>query len=371
VVNVPDAVFQRLIRTAGRLACVRSSCGTRSSFLLRDPRSFGPSTALAKTIREAGDVDGGLDLDLLAAADARIQGLPELRNTESLVVVHGGEVAFERYYRGRSAEDLADTHSVTKSFTSAVVGALVSDRTLDLDAPVASLLHAPVRSDVARREVTVRHLLTMTSGLPADGRWELCEVALHGGSWIETMLGAPLRSAPGAEYAYNNGAVHLLSAVVREVVGTSLGTVAAQRLLGPLGVDRYEWPADPDGHEIPSGHLLMTPRNMAKLGLLFLRHGEWNAAHLIDPGYVDEATARQAPGRPVPEGVGYGYLWWVDDLACPPAFFAGGHGGQYIYVVPAFDLVVVTTADAYAEPRPFGRALRTLIESYVVRAVRS
>ena len=196
-------------------------------------------------------------------------------------------------------------------------------------------------------------------------------MALHGGSWIETMLGAPLRSAPGAEHAYNNGAVHLLSAVVRQVAGASLGTVAAQRLLGPLGVDRYEWPADPEGHEIPSGHLRVTPRDMAKLGLLFLRKGEWDGAQLIEARYVEAATARQAPGRPFPEGVGYGYLWWVDDLACPPAFFAGGHGGQYIYVVPAFDLVAVTTADAYADSRPFGRALRTVIESYVVRAVRS
>jgi CubicO group peptidase (beta-lactamase class C family) len=316
-------------------------------------------------------VDGGLDLDLLAAANARIQGLPELRTTQSLLVMHGGQIAFERYYRGRSPDDLADTHSVTKSFTSAVVGALVSDGTLDLDAPVTSLLQTAVTSDPAVREVTVRHLLTMTSGLPAEGRWELCEVALHGGSWIETMLGAPLRSAPGAEYIYNNGAVQLLSAVVRQVADASLGTVAAQRLLGPLGIDRYEWPADPEGHEIASGHLLMTPRDLAKLGLLFLRNGVWDAAQLIDAGYVDVATAPQAPGRPFPEGVSYGYLWWVDDLACPPAFFAGGHGGQYIYVVPALDLVAVTTADAYADTRPFGRALRTVIESYVVRAVRS
>ncbi len=329
------------------------------------------SAAPIQTVCEDGDMHGGIELNLLAAADARIQGLPELRNTESFVVLHRGEVAYERYYRGRSPDDLADTHSVTKSFTSAVVGALVSDGTLDLDAPVASLLPAAAKSDLATGGATVRHLLTMTSGLPADGRWELCEVALHGGSWMETMLGAPLRSAPGAEYAYNNGAVHLVSAIVRHVGGASLGTVAAQRLLGPLGIDHYEWPVDPEGHEMAFGHLLMTPRDMAKMGLLFLRDGVWDGAQLIDAGYVNAATARQAPGRPFPEGVAYGYLWWVDDLACPPAYFAGGHGGQYIYVVPALDLVVVTTADAYAEARPFGRALRTVIESYAVRAVRS
>ena len=314
---------------------------------------------------------GGLDLDLLAAADARIQGLPELRNTEGFVVLHRGEVAFERYYRGRSPDDLADTHSVTKSFTSAVVGALVSDGTLEIDAPVGSLLPGAAMSELATRDATVRHLLTMTSGLPADGLWELCEVALHGDSWIETMLGAPLRSAPGAEYAYNNGAVHLLSAIVGHVAGASLGTVAAQRLFGPLGIDHYQWPADPEGYEMAFGHLLMTPRDMAKMGLLFLRNGVWDGVQLIDAGYVEAATARQAPGRPPPEGVGYGFLWWVDDLASPPTYFAGGHGGQYIYVVPALDLVVVTTADAYAESRPFGRALRTVIEAYVVRSVRS
>ncbi len=98
---------------------------------------------------------------------------------------------------------------------------------------------------------------------------------------------------------------------------------------------------------------------------------EWLLGKLIDAGYIDAATTRQAPGRSFPEAVSYGYLWWVDDLARPSTFFAGGQGGQYIYVVPAFDLVVVTTADAYSDSRPFGRALRTLIESYVVRAVRS
>ena len=116
-------------------------------------------------------------------------------------------------------------------------------------------------------------------------------------------------------------------------------------------------------------YLLMTPRDMAKMVLLFLRNCVWDRAELIDAEYVNAATARQAPGRPPPEGVGYGFLWWVDDLACPPAYFAGGHGGQYIYVVPDLDLVV-TTADAHAASRPFGRALRTVIESYVVRAVR-
>jgi CubicO group peptidase (beta-lactamase class C family) len=122
-------------------------------------------------------------------------------------------------------------------------------------------------SDLATSDATVRHLLTMTSGLPADGRWELCEVALHGGSWIETMLGAPLRSAPGAEYAYNNGAVHLLSAIVRQVAGASLGTVAAQRLFGPLGIDRYEWPADPEGYEMGDERVDKPKHLIVHLGL--------------------------------------------------------------------------------------------------------
>ncbi len=262
-------------------------------------------------------MDGGLDLDLLAAADGRIQGLPELRNTESLVVVHGGEVAFERYYRGRSPEDFADTHSVTKSFTSAVIGALVSDGTLDLDMRVASPLHAAGTSDVATNDVTVRHLLTMTSGLPADGRWELCEVALHGGSWIETMLGAPVRSAPGAEYAYNNGALQLLSAVIRQATDVSLGTVAAQRLLGPLGVDRYEWPADPDGQEIASRSSTHHASRYGQVGAAVPPGRRVGRSTADRRGYVEAATARQAPGRPFPEAVSYGYLWWVDDLASP------------------------------------------------------
>lgn len=308
-----------------------------------------------------------LDTRLLAAADARIQQSPDLGHAESLVVVHHGEVVFERYYRGRGPDDLADTHSVTKSFTSALVGILVQDGALELDAPVAPLLGSSGH-EAAKDGITVRHLLTMTSGLCAEGLWELCEVALHGGPWVETIFAAPLESEPGSRFTYSNGAVHLLSAVIHHVAGESAAEVAAARLFEPLGIDRHEWPTDPQGHLYAAAHLMLTPRDLAKFGSLFLRGGRVDGAPVIDPGYAAAATSRQSAAG-APEEVGYGFLWWVDDLAWPRAYFAAGHGGQYIYVVPDLDLVVVTTADGY-HPRPRGRLLRHLIEAYVVAAAR-
>jgi CubicO group peptidase (beta-lactamase class C family) len=312
-----------------------------------------------------------VDAGLLAAADRRIRESPDLSSAESLVVLHRGEVVFEAYYRGRSADDLVDIHSVTKSFTSAVVGTLLGDGRLALDTPVVSVLpHLPV-NDPAKRQITVRHLLTMTSGLTQEGEWDLCEIALRGRPWVETAFDAPLIAPPGTTYAYNNGAVHVLSAVVSEIAGRPMAEVACERLLVPLGIGRVDWPADPAGLSSGFGRLAIRPRDLAAFGQLFLQGGAWNGCQLLDADFVAAATSRQAPGEPrPPEMTSYGFLWWVDELASPPAFFAGGYGGQYVYAVPALLLVAVTTADAFSEPRRFGRLLRGLIESYVVAAAR-
>jgi CubicO group peptidase (beta-lactamase class C family) len=305
----------------------------------------------------------------LLAADASIRALPELAHTVKLLVAQGGEIVFERCYRGSAPDDLHCLHSVTKSFTSTLVGMLVGDGALSLDAPVASLIDAPaLRNDPAKGEITVRHLLTMSSGLYGHGWWDIDELEDRGEPVVEGVLAAPLVAPPGWGFLYNNGASHVLSAVIEAVAGIRLDQFAAARLFAPIGIERWSWSTDPQGQPWGCSGLELTARDLLKLGLLYLNHGRWDGTPLVHEDYLRTAISPLVEGGP-PERCGYGLLWWVADRAPRPSYFAGGYGGQYVVVVPDLDLVVVTMGDADAMARPpMGLMLRRLVHDQVVPA---
>ena len=306
--------------------------------------------------------------DGLLAADATIRTHPDLAHTLKLLVAQHGEIVFERCYRDSGPTDLHCAHSVTKSFTSTLVGILAGDGLLSLDAPVSALVDAPAfRTDPTKAAITVRHLLTMSSGLYGHGWWDIDELENRHEPVLEGALEAPLVAAPGWGFLYNNGAAHVLSAVIEAVTATPAADVAAERLFGPLGIDRWMWPTDPQGRHWGCGGLELTARDLLKLGLLYLNGGSWNGTRTVDEGYVRTATSPLIEGGP-PEACGYGLLWWVADRASPPHFFAGGYGGQYVVVVPELDLVVVTMADADAVERPKGFLLRQLVSQTILPA---
>ena len=306
--------------------------------------------------------------DGLLAADACIRSNPDLAHTLNLLVAHHGEIVFERYYRDSGPDVLHNCHSVTKSFISTLVGILAGRGLVDLDAPVSSLVPAPAfDAEPEKAAITVRHLLTMSSGLYGHGWWDIDEVADRGLPWVEGALAAPLVSPPGWGFLYNNGASHVLSAVIEAVAGAAPADVAVEGLFDPLGIKQWRWPTDPQGLRWGYGGLQLAGRDLLKLGLLYLAGGRWNGSQVIDEAYVVQATLPLLPGGP-PELCGYGLLWWVADRADPPLYFAGGYGGQYVVVVPDLDLVAVTMADADAVAQPKGTLLRRLVMDTVVPA---
>ena len=307
--------------------------------------------------------------DGLLAADANIRTSPDLAHTLCLLVARHGEIVFERRYRGSGPDDLHCIHSVTKSVISTLIGILAGDKLVSLEAPVASLIDAPaLRTDPIKAAITVRHLLTMSSGLYGHGWWDIDELEARREPVLEGALEAPLVAAPGWGFLYNNGASHVLSAVIEAVSGTTPSDLAGERLFGPLGIDRWSWPTDPQGRHWGCGELALSARDLLKLGLLFLHGGVIGDTRVVDEEYVRTATSPLMEGGP-PERCGYGLLWWVADRLTPPSYFAGGYGGQYVVVVPDLDLVVVTMgdADAMADP-PMGLALRRLVHRMVVPA---
>jgi CubicO group peptidase (beta-lactamase class C family) len=297
--------------------------------------------------------------DLAAAVEAAVRGEPRLRHLQSVLVSVNGELRAECYFRDRRSEDLSNVHSITKSVLGTLVGIAIADGSIGLETRAVEVLSSPP-PDPRKAEITVGHLLTMTSGLDcSEGRWDIDDIADRGESFVEGPLAAPLVAEPGTAFSYNNGAVHVLSALLARKVGRPLLEYASERLFGPLGIAEYRWPADPEGNPIGYGMLELRPRDLLKIGQLYVDGGRG----LVPTEYVADATRLMAAGGP-PEGTGYGYLWWITD----DGFFGGGFAGQYLYVVPSLALVAVTTGDA-AVWIPTSASARRLLEEVVVPAV--
>jgi CubicO group peptidase (beta-lactamase class C family) len=289
-------------------------------------------------------------IERVVATDARYA------HTRNLLFVRRGAVVLERHFGPGSIDDLVDTYSMTKSVVATLAGIA-----LDLGA-IESLDDAVSRYlDGVRHPYTLRHLLTMTAGAETGGAWDIDEVMALPHGWVTHLLAAPLRHEPGTRFAYDNGAAHVLGAAVAAAAGAPLSALAAEHLFAPLGVERFEWPRDPDGRDFGFGHLRLRPRDIARLGELYLGGGVHQGRRVVSRAFVEEATRAQAPGG-APEGAGYGLFWWTAEAPFPH-FFAGGYAGQSLTVIPHLELVAVTTGDESLLPESWRNARHAVLDA--------
>lgn len=261
-------------------------------------------------------------------------------------MARGGRLALERYFADGGEETLFDVRSVTKSVVSALAGIALRDRGLGLDDSMAGYLDG-YRLDGGDAAVTPRHLLTMTSGY----LWEETS-GLDYNLWVTSpdrvqfLLDRPQLFRAGAQFTYNSAAVHVLGVVVQRATRTALPEFARQRLFDALAAPA-EWEPLDRGTVNGGAGIKLRARDLLKFGQLFLQRG-WSADRSVVPeSWVDEATRPHFPWRNnygAQKSVTYGKLWWVSDAA-PGAFFAWGYGGQFVYVVPSLELVVVATTE--------------------------
>lgn len=316
----------------------------------------------------------GMDEQRLALLRLQLaQHAPAIR---SVLIARHGALVFEHYGAGFGPDDVQRVNSITKSVVSALVGiALDQGRLAGLGQPIADTL-PEARSEAADARVasiTVRDLLTMTAGFEWDeGASDACVGSTQPacarfrirGDRVRHALRRPLRHAPGQVFGYDSHASHLLSVMLARTTGMSTASFAEQHLFGPLGVPHYRWDTDGRGHALGGAGLYLRPRDVAKLGQLFLDQGVWRGRQLVSRGYVAQATTPQTAGG-WPLGVGYGYHWWTAPIQGLPAFSASGYGGQWIRVIPALGMVVVITADdAAATPT------RWILYEYAMPAAR-
>jgi CubicO group peptidase (beta-lactamase class C family) len=296
---------------------------------------------------------------VLAAYHDRI-ATGEFGEVHSLLVIRHGYLVSEAYFRGWTEADLHPAFSVTKSVTSALVGIARSRGEMpDLSTRLRILLpEYPVVSHpgAAKDAITLADVLTMQAGLEwdefaymyTDPRNPLLEMYASA-DWLRFVLDLPMAWWPGTHYNYSTGYTILLAGVLRNATGREAWQYAEEHLFEPLAIQRWQWSTGPSGLTDTGGGLSLRPRAMAKIGQLFLQDGFWRGVPVVPADWVAESTA---PLVDLGGGWSYGYQWRRMPSTPTGGYtipFAWGWGGQFVFVVPPLDMVVVSTAGNYQD----------------------
>ena len=342
----------------------RQFFGNRMAVLMALGIVFLVRQGTAAEIHSARPISDSLD-----AAAERAAMLPRLH---SLLVSWQGDLVLERYFNGTRPTRPANIKSASKSLISALVGIAI-DRGLieSVEQPIATFFPNALQNEEAapKREITIADLLTMRSGLESTsnrnyGAW------VQSRNWVEYALNRRLARPPGAIMEYSTGNTHLLSAILTKVSGKSTWQFAQDELAEPLGFQLARWPRDPQGIYFGGNDMEMTPRQMISFGELYLNGGRANGQQVIPAAWVAASLTPRTRSRRDSRRF-YGYCWWSRELGGQQTFYAWGYGGQFIFLVPKLDLVVVTTSSIATDRSRsnHNRMVYDLVERFIIGAV--
>ncbi len=373
------------------LSCAQDYSG---QYTYKIPKDLGDGI-LVGSIREVG-----IDQSLIGNAVERIRK-GKYGEIHSLLIYRNGKMVVEEYFPGHKYQWDApghysnllnwdpniphNVHSVTKSITSVCIGIAIDKGFIEsVNQSIFEYLpdHQMYRSD-GRENITIEHLLTMTSGLPwyewgspySSNENPIIAVWFQDKDPVSFTLEAPLKYEPGTRYSYYGGSQVVLGEIIRHSSGKYIDQFAREYLFDPLGIDSADWTVRyPDGTIECAGSLRLTPRSMLKIGVTFINKGEWNGEQVVSTDWASKSATNyrefsiDVPGTDG-KNLGYGYSWWIPTFKAGDkeikAIEAGGWGGQKIFVIPDLKTVVVFTGGNYtSKTKQF-----TIMKQFIVPAL--
>ncbi|MBD3184580.1 serine hydrolase [Candidatus Poribacteria bacterium] len=277
----------------------------------------------------------------------------ELETLYSLLVVKNGYLVAEDYFNEGSVDQKDRLQSVTKSFTSALVGiALEQDCLSSVDQKMLDFFPeiADKITDQKKYQITIRNLLEMRAGYPNEEDDQALWDGLLSGYYPPLIEDFPLVSDPGTRFHYSNLSSNWLGIIVDRSCGMNLKAFAEKHIFSPLDVKPGEWGQDAEGHNNGCGDLHLAARDAAKFGLVSLKDGIYEGKQVIPADWVDVSlqtySVNEAFTKRIGDfrDIGYGYQWWSANADDYHVNFAWGHGGQLIVLVDELDIVIVTTS---------------------------
>ncbi len=265
---------------------------------------------------------------------------------QTVVVSVEGQIIAEREYGGHSVTEPTNIKSASKSIISALVGIAIDRGLIEgVDQRVTELIPDELPQDADSRldEITVGQLLSMQAGLEPTsganyGRW------VASPNWVHFVLAQPFTDKPGGAMLYSTGSTHLLSAILTRVAEQSTMVSAQEWLSAVEGFSIASWDRDPQGIYFGGNQMAMSPRSLLAFGELYRNGGRSNAGEQIIPeDWITDSWEHRTMTRH--SGEGYGYGWFLSEIAGEQVRYGWGYGGQMLYIVPRLEMTIVMTSD--------------------------
>ncbi len=305
------------------------------------------------------------NISLLNSIDEYIK-LKRYRLINSVLVYQDNHLVFEHYYNKFDYKSSNNIKSIWKSILSICTGICLDKGYFkNLDEPVSKYLKEFDQNiHPYHKLITIRHLLTMTSGIYWNGgihyHCPMLEQLFRSRNWLEHIADIAMLDLPGTRHVYKEWDVILLSALLKKVSGMNTYDFCNKYLYSPLGIESGIWPSSSCGidYTIIRGkeeNSDLSARDLAKIGLLFLNKGSWEGTQIISESYIQQATT------PTDQDKNYGFLWWLFDGGCA----CRGYGGQEINVMPDKKLVAVIQAKPTSQSKSYGDIFTEIIRMAV------